>query len=89
MTTVFIFISQCQNDPEHWHVQVNIGIRHFKDKMYNYSRQYGLDGVEFCWLIRQQMSNVIALSSMITKQRDVLRSCSDLYFYMLAGEKNR
>lgn len=35
-----------QNDPEHRDVQVKVGIRHFKDKMYNYSRQYGLDGVE-------------------------------------------
>jgi hypothetical protein len=40
------FIHWAQNDPKHRQAQINVGIAHFKEKMFGYARQYGLDGVE-------------------------------------------
>lgn len=40
------FIHWAQNDPAHRQTQIDVGIAHFKDKMFEYAKQYGLNGVE-------------------------------------------
>lgn len=40
------FIHWAQNDPDHRHTQIEVGIRFFKDKMARYAQQYRLDGVD-------------------------------------------
>ena len=35
-----------QNDAAHRQVQIEVGVRHFKENMVRYAAQYGLDGVE-------------------------------------------
>ncbi len=47
------FVHWTQNDPAHRQTQIEVGIAHFKEKMFGYAGQYGLDGVEdiICMLI--------------------------------------
>lgn len=40
------FVHWAQNDPENQKIQVDMGIRHFKEKMVSYAMQYGLDGAD-------------------------------------------
>ncbi|UXI70509.1 hypothetical protein [Tahibacter amnicola] len=40
------FIHWVQRDPEHRHVQVAVGVAHFKEKMKRYAVQYHLDGAD-------------------------------------------
>lgn len=40
------FIHWAQNDPAHRQTQIDVGIAHFKEKMFGYANLYGLDGVE-------------------------------------------
>jgi len=39
------FVHWAQNDPLHRQAQVDIGIKHFKEKMFGYAQRYELDGV--------------------------------------------
>ncbi len=47
------FIHWAQNDPAHRQTQIDLGVAHFKAKMFGYAQQYGLDGVEdtICLLV--------------------------------------
>jgi hypothetical protein len=47
------FVHWAQNDPAHRQTQIEVGIAHFKEKMFGYAGQYGLDGAEdiICLLI--------------------------------------
>lgn len=40
------FVHWAQNDPENQKIQVDMGIKHFKEKMIRYATQYGLDGAD-------------------------------------------
>jgi len=40
------FVHWAQNDPEHRKVQIDVGIEHFKKKMFSYAMRYELDGAD-------------------------------------------
>ncbi|MFO1424266.1 MAG: hypothetical protein U1F70_11550 [Candidatus Competibacteraceae bacterium] len=79
------FVHWVQNDPLHRDVQVRIGIEHFKSKMLQYAKQYGLEGIEdrICLVIADIRHQGRAKSSAIVT---ALHSANPLKALLQLGE---
>jgi hypothetical protein len=79
------FVHWAQNDPAHRQTQIAVGIAHFKEKMFGYARQYGLDNVEdtICLLVADIRHQGRAKSPAIVS---ALRSAKPLESLLALGE---